>query len=261
MTNIKFWLQFYDLVCKISVNSTWDLYIKKFFAGTNVIILPKSPVGKLAKATLVIKSNSLERSPFFRLTRNGFDFILETGINSDFFLPFTPFIFQKIFATIAYSRDWIIIHASAFRYKNKAHLFVGHSGAGKTTIVELANKYYGLEILCDNQAFLYEKGNSFYLAPFPFDPFHNKNTKAVEGVAVNSLYFIHKAFQHKLTKLSFRDKVMYTQKFIQFHLPSIKSRNYEANYMRKLFKMIGHVRMYKLEFARKHGFLDLVSED
>ena len=69
----------------------------------------------------------------------------ENGKDSEF-LPKTKFIAENfiriLFSQNAALRHVVCLHASAMRYKDKAYLFMGHSGSGKSTHSRLWLKYF-----------------------------------------------------------------------------------------------------------------------
>ncbi|MCQ2237855.1 MAG: hypothetical protein MJZ73_01310 [Bacteroidaceae bacterium] len=69
----------------------------------------------------------------------------ENGKDSEF-LPKTKFIAENfiriLFSQNAAPKHVVCLHASAMRYKDKAYLFMGHSGSGKSTHSRLWLKYF-----------------------------------------------------------------------------------------------------------------------
>jgi len=70
-----------------------------------------------------------------------------------------------IFSYIALYNGSFFLHSSGIVKDKKAHIFFGHSGAGKTTIVAFSK---GLPLLSDDQVLVYLKEDKPYASGVPF---------------------------------------------------------------------------------------------
>lgn len=107
------------------------------------------------------------------------------------------------------SKDGFILHCSASLIDGKANLFLGKSGAGKTTIVTLLNKAY--PILIDDIGFIRkigEKNFYFYQTPFldKINPYA-KITKNSKRYPLGRIFFLQKAHNVKLVDILSKNDV------------------------------------------------------
>ena len=74
-------------------------------------------------------------------------------------------ILKEILAQLIHTKGFII-HASAIKANNKAVMFLGDSGAGKSTVVNILRKTY--QVLADDIVIIKKENNNFYLYQTPF---------------------------------------------------------------------------------------------
>jgi len=72
--------------------------------------------------------------------------------------------FRKILMGVLNTHDGALLHASSIVYKNQGFIFIGHEGAGKTTIRKLLNNYVSLG---DDTAIIRIRGEKTYLYGSP----------------------------------------------------------------------------------------------
>jgi len=70
---------------------------------------------------------------------------------------------QILFARLLADRDGIILHGSGLILKEKGYLFVGHSDAGKTTLVKIFRHH--ARILNDDRMIVKKEDGSFHWLP------------------------------------------------------------------------------------------------
>ncbi len=92
------------------------------------------------------------------------------------------------------------IHTSAVLIDNKAYLFLGRSGDGKSTSAQLLNKYYS--ILSDDGAIIKSEHNSWYLYQTPFMEKNQTMTKTSKKYNLGKMFFLKKSEFFQIVKLS-----------------------------------------------------------
>lgn len=262
---VKFIIKFADFSCEVSTTDFWRKYFYKNFKNTTLEILP---IGQMSKkgvnAKLVINSpkartvgqSSLDlkiKDTKFYLTLSGDEF---------FFLPLIRNVVQKIFTHIFYVNSGIVLHASAISLKKRAYVFLGHSGAGKSTIATLSEKYYSAPILADNQIFIKEVKNKYFLYPFPFGSYLASESRPISKYPLGAVCFLKKGKSHKVDIITTAKKFLYFKKHSQAHIPLAQSKkaHYSASFNLRLFQFISSAKIYQITFVKKKGFLEKIDE-
>lgn len=99
------------------------------------------------------------------------------------------FLCKTILASFLLNHNGVILHASSIAYKNKAILFAGREGAGKSTIVKLIPEYPTLN---DDFAIIRKIEKEYYLFSSPFyetNPFPKKK----RIVLIDRIYFLRQS--------------------------------------------------------------------
>jgi hypothetical protein len=73
--------------------------------------------------------------------------------------------FRVFFTLDGINRDSVLIHSAGFVFKNKAYIFPGRSGLGKSTLIKILGKESALtdELVC-----VYRKNRAYYAASTPY---------------------------------------------------------------------------------------------
>lgn len=111
--------------------------------------------------------------------------ILKIPDDLDSFRQFN-FLCKTILASFLLLHDGVVLHASSVEYRDKAILFAGKEGSGKSTIVKLIPEHL---ILNDDFAIIRKKENNYYLYSSPFyetNPFPKKK----KVVLIDRTYFL-----------------------------------------------------------------------
>jgi len=103
---------------------------------------------------------------------------------------------QILFAWLLADRGGIILHGSGLILKGKGYLFVGHSEAGKSTIVKMLHHY--ARILNDDRIIVRKKDGRFYLYGTPW---HGElSLVAPDRVPLGAIFFLNQAQENKVEK-------------------------------------------------------------
>jgi hypothetical protein len=197
-----FWIQFAGLYCRVTATPGMKAIINKYFSGSYVSVSENGPKSLDNIAELVIhqkRAKPGETSVIIKSNQTRFSMIINGSPH--FYYPLLTNMLQKIFMALCYNSGGIIFHASSVEAQGKAHVFVGDSGKGKTTIARLSNDLYGLRVLADNQVFIRKQGSEYFLYPFPFTQFHKNGDKA--SLPIAAFYILHKSLSFAVKPLSF----------------------------------------------------------
>ncbi len=92
-----------------------------------------------------------------------------------------------------------ILHSSAANIRGKAYLFLGKSGAGKSTVITLLKKEY--QSLADDSVIIKKEEGVFYLYQTPFFEKNNWFSKGSKRYFLGKVYFLRKKTFFKIEKI------------------------------------------------------------
>ncbi len=103
---------------------------------------------------------------------------------------------QILFARLLADRGGIILHGSGIILKGKGYLFVGHSDAGKTTLVKIFRHH--TRILNDDRMIVRKENGSFYLYGTPW---HGElSLVAPDRVPLKAILFLNQAKENRIER-------------------------------------------------------------
>jgi len=103
---------------------------------------------------------------------------------------------QILFARLLADRGGIILHGSGLIFKEKGYLFVGHSDAGKTTLVKIFHHH--ARILNDDRMIVRKEDGRFYLYGTPW---HGElSLVAPDRISLKAIFFLNQAEENKVEK-------------------------------------------------------------
>lgn len=114
--------------------------------------------------------------------------------------PLVTPIDQILMSTLMSRRNGILTHACGADVAGKGILFVGSSGAGKTTIARLLQDSNSAHILSDDRVAIYQKDGCLNISgtPWPGD----LGAISSKSVPLHSICFLKKAGRNRITSLS-----------------------------------------------------------
>jgi len=103
---------------------------------------------------------------------------------------------QILFARLLADRGGIILHGSGLILKEKGYLFVGHSDAGKTTLMKIFHHH--TRILNDDRMIVRKENSSYYLYGTPW---HGElSLVAPDRVPLKTILFLNQGKENKVEK-------------------------------------------------------------
>lgn len=100
----------------------------------------------------------------------------------------------------------IILHASASLVNGEARVFLGKSGAGKSTTVKLLSKVF--QPLADDIVILKKEGREFYFYQTPFIENNFISGKSLKRYPLGGVYFIKKSSDYSIDKIKDKNKLV-----------------------------------------------------
>ncbi|MFX0095804.1 MAG: hypothetical protein ACFFBD_28960 [Candidatus Hodarchaeota archaeon] len=112
---------------------------------------------------------------------------------------------EILLAHVLADRQGCYFHASGVRIENKGFLFLGKSGAGKSTIARMLKQ--SAEILCDERLVVRKVGERFKM----YGAWTNQVRKymSVKSAPLNAIMFLEQAQDNQLIPLKDRKEIMY----------------------------------------------------
>lgn len=124
------------------------------------------------------------------------------------FYQISPFQFQIIIQNVLYlllSRgEGFILHASAAKIDNKAYLFSGKSGSGKSTSVELIKDVF--PALSDDFSLIRKETDKYLFYQHPFSEKNVIEGKNLSSLPIGKIVFLRKGVDFKIEKYNDREK-------------------------------------------------------
>lgn len=149
------------------------------------------------------------------------------------------------------TEEGLLLHASAVVREDKAYVFLGRSGAGKSTISQISYDK-GLSVLNDDRVIVRKKNGRFFAFGNPwhgtFGKFENRSYE------IAGLYFIHKKPEHKILPLSFDEAFSAFSKNVFLWPPEGRGSSWHF----KAADLISQVPSFKMDFARDAGFWEIL---
>lgn len=104
---------------------------------------------------------------------------------------------QILFARLLADRGGIILHGSGIILKEKGFLFIGHSDAGKTTLVKIFHHH--AKILNDDRIIVRKEHGRFYLYGTPWHG--DLSLVAPDRVLLKAVFFLNQANENRIERI------------------------------------------------------------
>ncbi len=158
----------------------------------------KNNIKQFSYSDSLLKIARLEGSCIFNSKTGTGDILV--NCNGKMMINFIHFALMEIYKFILPAYDTIAIHSSSALYENRGIMFVGASGAGKSTAVRLLSSYYA--VMHEDLTFVGHENRCCYIYNPPISsPFWNGlnyNTKA----ALKKIFFLKKSYCNKIYPIS-----------------------------------------------------------
>lgn len=180
-------LQLAKYLCGLVINDEkWKDYLRKKFEEQH----------RKKRYDFILKIDSWQKKSFGACWPTDNYFKLKVPKSLRFFKRFN-FYFKVIFGAFLVKNNGFLLHASVLLRKNRAFVFAGKVGVGKSTIVNLFPEF---ERITDDAAILTIENNNLFVWGTPFQE-KNPTVKANKKFRVKTIYFLSKSKRNKLVKL------------------------------------------------------------
>jgi hypothetical protein len=153
---------------------------------------------------------------------------------------------------IAYHQWGLLIHSSCAIEDGKAHIFAGHSGAGKSTAAKLS---YPRQLLSDEASLIKITPNGIKVFNSPFRSELKADTFK-ENIELASIQILYQALVNSRFRIGKSDALLHLMDKVFFWPHSQE----EAKIIVKLIAMlVQQVPVYELHFQKNNTFWELIS--
>lgn len=262
------YIQYANTACKVIAPFEWQKYLKKLYESSTFLTCTDSRpcVQKIASLTIQEKPylhTTLKLLSHPRLS----NYKIIASPDPLFLYPSVHQIISRILNIMFHLSGGFVLHSSAIHINNKTFLFVGESGRGKTTIIDMLHKHKkNSYILCDNSAFIRQIDGLYVVFPSPYLEANRigtiQNTIQFEiPCKIDTVYFPYHASHTVITKLNLSERLKLIQK--NSHIPYdpkvLFNKKESKIFGRMIFQFIHSVEMYKLGFVNNESFMYHIS--
>ncbi len=138
-----------------------------------------------------------------------------------------------------------LIHASAVIQNDTAFLFLGKSGAGKSTTAQLLSPHY--QVIADDMVILRQKKGKYYIYQLPFAE-KNPVSRSRKKYRVGSLYFLHRSSSFKVRQTT--NKQMAVKKLLGQLFTEQKNSQKQVEFILKF--IASHDRFFDIFISLPH---------
>lgn len=202
-----------------------------------------------------VKINSQENKITFKRA----DYVIE--VNSNYTIA-TVFIhddlalkhaLMNVYSSfIAYNNWGLLVHSSCVLEKGKAHIFAGHSGAGKSTAAKLS---YPRDLLSDEATILKITADQVTVYNSPFRS-ELESSGMIDRYPLTSIQLLYQALQNQRVPIKKSDAFMeLIDKVFYWEHDASETKNV----LRMLRTLVNVVPTYNLHFQKNDTFWELIS--
>jgi radical SAM protein with 4Fe4S-binding SPASM domain len=161
---------------------------------------------------------------------------------------------QVLLARILADRAGCYIHSSGVKFNNKGLLFVGHSGAGKSTMVTMLKGR--AEILCDDRIIVRKGPEGFKM----YGTWHHGDVPDVSSASapLRAIIFLKKAGVNKLLRLE--DKKEIAKRLLSCLITPLKTQDWWQKTLPIIDAMAQEVPCYILKFDKSGQVVELLKK-
>lgn len=187
-------MEFTELMPTESSGREFDCFIKisKVPSDLQLPVLMELPVAKANKGEFLFNIPKIARY----YVRNGIEIIVEPYPNSDE-SSVRLFLLSNAFAALLFQKKHLPFHASAIEVNGRLTLFMGHSGAGKSSLItDLWRKGYKVfsdDVIVLKDFYLEDRNTTFSVhASYPMIKLWKSSIEKIDDVRLENRHLIRK---------------------------------------------------------------------
>lgn len=263
--NCLFYIRYAGLECAVTAPEQWRKYFKKLYETSGTLSYGEQSIhpkfqGKLTIQEIVSRDIHLSfKNTYTQRTT----FAICVSDAPVFLFPSVHQCIARIFNILFHISGGFVLHSSSILIDNKASLFVGESGRGKSTIVDLLHSHNPSSVvLSDNSAFIKKEASRFVVYPSPYLETNRlasfqRSFPTRLPYEIDVIFFPYHASRNYIMPLQFEEKIKLLQR--NSHVPFQTKKLLTNKEIRSLgnfvFDLVRSVDMYKLGLVNKTSFL------
>jgi hypothetical protein len=175
---------------------------------------------------------------------------LKGGLQNISLLPSDQLLFSRV---LGYKQG-CLLHSTGLVYKNNGYIFVGHSGAGKTTIAKIMEPES--IILCDDRNIIRRSGEDYYL----FGTWRHSDFAVVSPLSaqLKGIFFLNKSKNNKITKIIDNKKCFFI--LMDCLIRSLVTHDWMELTIDFIDSLSRHVDCFDLEFDKSGKVMELIKK-
>lgn len=170
--------------------------------------------------------------------------------------PFSYPLDQLLMISLLPQMQGFLIHSCGFVYKNKGYLFVGSSGAGKSTMARILGKDKEVLILNDDRIVARKKNGCFYIYGTPWHG--TEEIVSPEIAPLKGLFFLKKDKENRLQKISLSDAI---SRLIKCSFPPFWHREGIASTLKICEDIASTVPSFEFSFTPDNIAFNMIREE
>lgn len=148
-----------------------------------------------------------------------------------------------------------LFHASSIMYKNKVMLFLGESGAGKTTIAELF-KTNGVSVINDDRILIAQKDDKFFAYGIPWGG-SAEIAESYHG-EIGSIYFLKSDKTLKINTLHSVSKMEVISGLLKRSMHAFWDENQTQEFFDFCFRIAQNIQCFELSFTPDSSAVEFI---
>jgi hypothetical protein len=263
--NCLFYVNYAGLECAIIAPEQWRKYFKKLYEASDTLSYSEQSIHSKFKGTLTIQET--KSSNIYLNFRNTCllrtMFTVKVSNAPIFLFPSVHQCVARIFNILFHVSGGFVLHSSSLLIGDKASLFVGESGRGKSTIVDRLHIHNPSSfILSDNSAFIKRESSKFVVYPSPYLETNRlaslqRSLPEHPPYEIDLMFFPYHANTNCVLPLLFEEKIKLLQ--LNSHVPFQTKKLLSVQEIRNLgnlvFNLARSVKMYNLGLVKDTSFL------
>jgi radical SAM protein with 4Fe4S-binding SPASM domain len=159
---------------------------------------------------------------------------------------------QILLARVLADRQACFFHASGMIINGKGLLFVGHSGAGKTTVAKMLKKHG--EVLCDDRIIVRRRPDG--LSIYGTWSHGDLSDVSPASAPLSAVLFLEKSGENLLTRIG--RKAEKAQRLVQYVVKPLVTADWWEKVLALMEDIAGEVPVYRMQFDKSGKIHDLL---